>query len=453
MQSVADKDGQPTPTLPQLATARDELLERAFPQLKPLRNSPTPRDKVEQNQRARAHAAMIEIVGTWGYTDARMDDIALRAGVSKRTLYVQFETKERFFLRTYGLVLRLALQRVSAASRAESEWTRQLARGLEVFMAYVVEQPKAARLALVEALGAGPRALKAMEGASAQFERLIVSSFEASPEKVRVPSIVVKGIAGGISRVARQRLIDGRPEVLPELTDELLRWTLSYHSNAAELVPRAPKRHSSPRGYSVPWSRPLVTIKDDTDRMMASAAQLVARQGYGRVKLRSVVHDALVSRGAFLAAFPGGVEECFLSGYDRMGAEVAAYASEAAASEQEWHRAVHTALVALMWRVAIDPIFTRAAFVEVFAVGPAGQDHRTRLIQVFSDLLLHRAPAEHRPSELEAEAIVGAVWELAHHYAVNDAADRLPQVADYAAYLVLAPTLGARQAVACICGA
>ncbi|HEV3071833.1 MAG TPA: TetR/AcrR family transcriptional regulator [Solirubrobacteraceae bacterium] len=431
--------------MPPIADINDDLA-RAFVQLKPLRNGP-PRDEVEKHQRARLHAAMIELVAARGYAKTSVDQISLRAGVSKRTLYNQFKSKEAFFLQTYGLVIRRAIRRVNDAYRAETEWTCQISRGSEVFIAYVVEQPQAARFALVEALGAGPKAVNAMATTSSVFERLIGSSFEAAPEKARVSPLVLKGIVGGVSRVVRQRLLDDCAEELPEHADELLGWMLAHHTNAAAGLPRASMVRASKQPARLAWDRPIESIEDEAERMLSSAVRLAARYGYAELTADAIVDHAGVSRAAFNDAFPGGVEDCFMLAYDRMGGEVAAYAAEAASQAQEWDRAVFATLTALLWRIADDPVFTRVAFVEVFSVGPASLLCRARLMQSFSDLLLQRSPVDERPSELVAEAIVGAVWELVHHYVVRGAARRLPELAYLAAYLVLVPTLGGERAI------
>lgn len=45
------------------------------------------------------------------------------------------------------------------------------------------------------------------------------------------------------------------------------------------------------------------------------------------------------------------------------------------------------------------------------------------------------------------EAIVGAVWQIGHHYVVRNVAHRLPELAGHTTFLVLAPIIGAEAAV------
>jgi AcrR family transcriptional regulator len=234
---------------------------------------------------------------------------------------------------------------------------------------------------------------------------------------------------------------------LPEHADELLGWMLAHHTNAAAGLPRASTVRASKQPTRLAWDRPIESIEDKAERMLSSAVRLAARYGYAELTADAIVDHAGVSRAAFNDAFPGGVEDCFMLAYDQMGREFAAYAAKAASQTQEWDRAVFATLTALLWRIADDPVFTRVAFVEVFSVGPASLLCRARLMQSFSDLLLQGSPGDERPSELVAEAIVGAVWELVHHYIVRGAARRLPELAYLATYLVLVPTLGGERAI------
>jgi hypothetical protein len=108
------------------------------------------------------------------------------------------------------------------------------------------------------------------------------------------------------------------------------------------------------------------------------------------------------------------------------------------------------AIGSLLDQVARDPVFARVAFVEVFAAGPAGAQRRAALMRSFAEVLARRAPRSRRPSPLVAEAIVGAVWGIVHHHVVHGRARALPVLAGHAAYIVLAPIIGAQRAIEAI---
>lgn len=431
-----------------MSPVKDSQPARAFPQLKPIRNGHT-REEVSQHQRARLFAAMIELLPVKGYAATTTRALTRRAGVSQKAYYLNFGSKEGYFLATYWMIVRQAVSRVNAAYRAKSDWTEQIQAGFDVFIDEVVDQPGAARLALVEALGAGPKALEAMTAAHADFERMLGLTFANSPEPVELPPIVLKAIAGGVARVVRQRLLDGKAQELRGEAPELLRWMLAYHSNAARMLPPVPP----PRRRRPTRREATAGAADDRQRMMNAATLLAVRYGFANVSAAKVIQQAGVSDPIFFDRFPGGVEECFMAAYNQMGGDVAAYVADAAASESDWPRAVRAAMAALLWRIASDEVFAQVAFVQVFSAGPATVAGRSRLMASFSDLLLSRSPSDQRPSEFVAEAIVGAIWQIVHHYVVRGSARQLPILTDLATYIVLVPALGGEAAMEEVCEA
>jgi len=405
---------------------------RLFPQLKP-RPHHRESDNVAGNQRARLYAAMIQAIAASGYAGTSTRQLAAMAGVSRKTLYDEFGGKEAYFLATYDVIALRAVQRVKAAYLSEKDWTRQLHAAFAAFAAEVVDQPKAARLALVEALGAGPAALAEMERVSSVFESLIRSSFGRVSDGVSIPPLIVRGIVGGISRVARQLLIEHREGELPSLADTLVEWALTYRSPAATLLKAPP----SPRGPSRrAVGRLHIPTDDDHARILSAAARLAAEKGFPTLSVAQIVQAAGVSDRVFFELYKTK-EDCFLASYDRMGAEVVRYAAEAARARADRLDSVHHGINALMNRVAFDRVFARCAFMEVFALGPKGIDRRSRLMDSFAALLMSQAPAGERPSEVVADAIVGAVWQIAHCYIARD----------HASYLVLAPMIGGEAAM------
>jgi hypothetical protein len=105
-----------------------------------------------------------------------------------------------------------------------------------------------------------------------------------------------------------------------------------------------------------------------------------------------------------------------------------------------------------MHHVASNPVLVRVAFVEIFTLGPAGIERRERLLSQFTDQLVGSLPQAQAPSGTVAEATVGAIWGIVHHYVTRGVAHLLPGLADYATYIALAPVIGGEAAVQTILG-
>jgi AcrR family transcriptional regulator len=410
-----------------------------YAKLRPRPNGPA-RDAIASNQRARLYGAMIEGVAAHGYAATTVVELTSMAGVSKRTLYELFPSKEACFLATYDLVVRRAVKRINAAYRGERDWMAGLRSAFEAFAAEVEDEPKAAKLAVVEALGAGPVALERMERTSLVFERMIASSFAQAPDGVTLPPIVVKGIVGGLGRVARLRLRDGAIEELRDRTEELLNWALCYRSQVAELLVTSLSRPLPPSR-----SRFQERAEDERIRILRAAARIAARDSYAQLSAARIVHEAEVPDSAFFELYDGS-EQCFGAALDLLAADALASVARAARPAEDWTAALRLGLAGLLRHAAAHPEFGQVMFVEIFAAGPAAVDRRTRLMDSFAELLSRSIPASCRPSRPVAEAIAGAVWEILHHHVVRGSTHRLPGLRDQVAYMVLAPLVGAEAA-------
>ncbi len=362
----------------------------------------------------------------------------LQAGVPRAV-----RTKEAYFLATYDAIVGNAVRRIGAAYRSEGDWQARLRAGFAAYAAEVVEEPKAARLVLVEVLGAGPAALARMRRTRLIFEEMVSASFSEAPDGVTLPPLIAKGIVCGVERITRQRLLAGDVAELPALADELLAWALSYCSPAAAGLAAASPAQCDGLAPCCPRARG----EGDWARILRCAAEIAASKGYAQLSPARIARDAGVTEARFDELFES-TEQCFLDALDRLGLEALVCATRAAQGSEEPLAGVHRAIVALMRHIATSPVLVQVAFVEIFAVGPAGIERREGLLGQFTDQLMRRLPQSRAPSRLAAEASVGAVWGIVHHHVTRGATHLLPGLADYATYIALAPVIGGEAAVA-----
>ena len=267
------------------AVAPEALCERLAPG--PGRLTP---EQVASHQRARIYSTMIEIVAERGYGAVTVRELVRLAGVAPRTFYEHFADTDECFLVTYDVVVARAARRIVEAQRLERDWRARLCRAFQAFVRELVREPKAARLALVEAFGAGPAAIERMEHANRLFEGMVATSFEHAPDRIVPPPIVVKGIVAGIARVARARLLAGRAHELPDLADELLEWTLCFRcpeaAELAKLAAVAPPRAGAllAGGPGEAW--------DDRAQILDAVARLAAQGGYWQLTIPRIRANA-----------------------------------------------------------------------------------------------------------------------------------------------------------------
>jgi AcrR family transcriptional regulator len=188
---------------------------------------------------------------------------------------------------------------------------------------------------------------------------------------------------------------------------------------------------------------------DDRALILSAAARLGASDGYGELSIPRIRAAAGVSRKSFDEHFDG-VKDCFLDALELRTVQALAGAAHRSAGSGTWPARVYRTVAGLCSHIARDPMRARAVFVEVFAAGPDGVRCRARLVTDVAEYFRATAPPDQRPTELAAEASVGAVWGILHHQIVTGRAQQVPGIAATLSYLLLAPAIGAPAVVQAI---
>ncbi|MHB1859589.1 MAG: TetR/AcrR family transcriptional regulator [Solirubrobacteraceae bacterium] len=406
-----------------------------------------PREQVVASQRARIGGAVIEIVAQRGYGALTVREIARLAGVSTHTFYEHFADKDECFHATYERIARRCAKRVLGAQRRERDWEQGLRASVRAFAEEVASGRKAAQFALVEAFAGGRGTRERMSSAVSLHERVLASALAQAPDGVRVPPLLVMGMISGIARVARMRVIDGRAHELPRVADELADWVLALRRpDAARAIalgiPVALPRHSQP-----PLSgRAAAGERDDRQRLIDAALALAAEGGYQALTGPCVRTKAGIPRRRFLELFPD-VEACFSTGVAELTRRAMRLASGAGARAPDWPRGVHRTVCELCVIVHADPVYARLAFVEAFAPGPSAVASRDASTSRIARALRATAPDAQRPSELVAEASVGAIRGLVCRHVLARRSPELVRAAPLLSFLALAPAIGAEPAL------
>jgi AcrR family transcriptional regulator len=179
---------------------------------------------VTESQRNRIHRAMIEVVSARGYPETRVVDVIGVAGVSRKTFYELFESKEDCFLAAYDVLLESLLGEAADAfeTRAGAPWAERIAAALEVLLTHLSRHPDEARFAIVEVLAAGPKALARRDSALRQFTGFLESG--RSESSVDLPGITALAVAGGINELLYSEILHGAAARLPTRLPDLMFW-------------------------------------------------------------------------------------------------------------------------------------------------------------------------------------------------------------------------------------
>ena len=183
-----------------------------------------PREAVTESQRNRIHQAMIEVVAERGYPETRVVDVIGVAGVSRKTFYELFDSKEDCFLAAYDVLLDNLLGEAGNAfeAKAGAPWAERIGDALRALLEHLARHPAEARFAIVEVLAAGPKALARRDAALRQFTGFLEAG--RSETSVELPGIISLSIAGGINELLYSEILHGAAARLPSRLPDLVFW-------------------------------------------------------------------------------------------------------------------------------------------------------------------------------------------------------------------------------------
>jgi AcrR family transcriptional regulator len=394
-------------------------------------------DAVAENQRRRMHGAMIEAVAANGYGRTSVKQVVTLAGVSRRAFYEQFSNKQECFLATLDLISDRVLTRIADSYRtSEGTLEERLRVALRGFAEIVSANPKGSRVMLVDAPSAGPAGWARLTQTLATLESRLAASFARAPDAAPLPGPVARAIVGGLRRATFVLLVEDRAEEMPAMAEHMLGWAMVFKAEAP--VPLASRTPSVPIE-----TRP--GDEDDRARVLRSALELAALEGYANLTPMRIADEADVSIDAFFELFDD-MEACFLAAVRQLGEEVRdAVSDPGLARSADWPYAVRQALDALMRYFAARPANAQTIATGVFAMGQRAVDMGAELASEVAAKLTAGAPGEPLTA-MAREGIEGAIWHTIYCQASRGVTRALPELADYLAYVVLAPYLGAEQA-------
>lgn len=408
---------------------------------------------VAADQRRRLHGAMVAAVARGGYEQASVDEIVGLAGVSTKTLYRLFGSKQRCFLATCDYVVEEAISRIRDAfcrGSATGDPQAGLLAAFEQLVADVIERPATSRIAFTELLKLGRDLRERIEWGESVGEAVLEHGLLRAGGCEPIPPLLVKAMLHGIWSVVRRALLEGEEEGLRGAERGMMAWVLALAAGdlarLARACPRAPEQPRWLRPRSAQGEREHGGARDERAQVLAGCARLAARSGRAELSVARIAREARASEASVTRMFESP-EACFHAAVETLGARALAHALRASREASSWPQSVCLAIDSIYAEVAADPVFARVCFIEVLTTGESGARRRGALIAGFARSLASRVPRGATLDPFAAQLIAGAVWGLAHHHVLQGRTPQLSAAVGQAAYLVIAPALGAEAAL------
>ncbi len=246
---------------------------------------------VGELQRARALAAITELVAEHGVAPVTVAHIVERSRVSRRTFYELFDDRDDCLLAAFEQAIERAAAAVlpayeaaaqSAGANGDDIWEAQIRAGLGAALGFLDAEPALGRLLIVDALAADRHVLK-RRGRVVEALIDVVHEGGARPAGPgrRPQRIVAEGAVGAVLAVTHARLYEPDSKPLTGLLGQLMGIVvLPYRGSEAaerELRRRAPRARTRPVAAPDPLRGLDMRLTYRTLRVMLAIAELSER--------------------------------------------------------------------------------------------------------------------------------------------------------------------------------
>jgi AcrR family transcriptional regulator len=397
------------------------------------------REESARNQRERLFAAMVSSTASRGYRETSVSDLLDLAGVSRATFYVHFRDKADCFRATVEAIYEAAIEIIRRPLEVQGPSERDAEEAFNNLLRSTVDQPAAAKTALVEAYAAGSPGLEPIDHALEKASQITLRAMQQLPGHAGTPPELARAVIGGLHRLLYRHVYRDDQAGLVDKFPELWRWMIGYLPADA----LAPGRRHRATAEQPPYSG-----RDPYERILRSFATTVARRGFPSTTIGHIAADASISLGTFYQHFENK-EDALLAAIDLSGEQLTAAALPAARRAPDWPRALRRALEAVCGFLAAEPAFARLRAVEVYAAGPEAIEYRDRSWQRIVEEIVPAEVREGRdggPGSLTMEASNGAVYALVYEKVRRSELDELSRLPPLLTYIMLTPFLGAEEA-------
>src|SRR5437588_4781614 len=155
--------------------------------------------------RERLLVAMLDAVEKTGYSTATILDVVKHAGVSKRTFYEHFATKEDCFVAAYLFASDEVLKAIERAADKERDWSARIDACIETYLRTLEGRRALTRVFLLEIHAAGSAAMRARRDVHGRFAELLRALVNRArrdlPVLKALPPKLAIALVGGINEL------------------------------------------------------------------------------------------------------------------------------------------------------------------------------------------------------------------------------------------------------------
>ncbi|MGQ2979219.1 MAG: TetR/AcrR family transcriptional regulator [Polaromonas sp.] len=172
--------------------------------------------------RTRLLEGMAHSVAAKAYGDTTVADIVREAGVSKRSFYECFASKDECLIALYVAASHGALKVLKESIDPGRDWKTQVEHALGAYLACLASNPALLRTLFVEILGLGDPGLQVRRRMNQELADFVMQVVHAghvhTPQEAARHRTLAMAVVGGINELVLQSIEAGRTADLAELT-------------------------------------------------------------------------------------------------------------------------------------------------------------------------------------------------------------------------------------------
>jgi AcrR family transcriptional regulator len=182
--------------------------------------------KPSLDPRRRLFQAMIETVSLRGYDRTTVSRVLSVAELEEAVFSEHFRDKRDCFWQALDELIGRAERAALELLEIDAPWAERVRVGLARLLQALAANPSAARVLLVEMLGAGPEACERRRQALAVLTSLMEQGREQSESAAKLPPQTSEAIVGGIVSILHRRALQGETAELGDLSADLTYFAL-----------------------------------------------------------------------------------------------------------------------------------------------------------------------------------------------------------------------------------
>lgn len=199
------------------------------------------KEERQRQRRERLITAALSVFGDKGYHASTVRDVCREAGLTSRYFYESFESMESLFEALYIDVSRRLMHTTMQTLQQTPMAPDKLAEAaLRTFLEFIREDPRRARVMLIDALNVGPGTQRMSSESSRDFATLIAGIIQALfpdlPATGLSPTMLGNGLVGANVRLATLWVEDKCATPLEDVLRNMLSLYLAWIDYAHKLT-------------------------------------------------------------------------------------------------------------------------------------------------------------------------------------------------------------------------